>query len=426
MKSKSLVGKLRLGGMLAISAMLLASCGGSVGDGAGEGDSEVQGAGVAQGASKEEFIEALADMDPVELTYQAASSATGGNADRDHAFAAAIEEWSGGKISVEVLFGYPIAAPSEVATALQDGRLDLGYEIPQYAPSEYPAISELVKMQSSGGSGSALSDFVNVAATADVAWNTPEVLSAYEAMGVTPLVPLEAEFSHVAMCTTQADTAAALNGAVISAGSSDLLQMIDSVGASGTSLPYTELYEGLQRGVIDCAVNGLKVGIATGLAEVAPHVVARQDGSLGRSTAALLAGGQWDSLPLAAQQLIFDKLDVYINGQFEVTARDYVLAMEDFTGGFHEVDDEAEEGFSATVESLRAEVEGSSAIDGAQTLENYDAAHEKWASIAEELGYEDHGNWADLAEALDGESIDFMPLVEKMMTEIYADHRPGA
>lgn len=421
MKPTSLTKKLRLGGLLTVSALLLASCGGSVGDTAGVED---RGVGVEPGASKEEYAEALADMEPVELTFQAASSASGGNADRDRAFAEAIEEWSDGKISVEVMFGYPIASPSEVASALQDGRLDLGYEIPQYAPSEYPAIAELVNLQSSGGSGSAVSDFVNVAATADVARNTPEIQSDYETMGVTPLVPVEAEFSHVAMCTTQSDTAEDLNGAVVSAGAPDLLQMIDSIGASGTSLPYTELYEGLQRGVIDCAVNGLKVGMATGVSEVAPHIVAPQDGSLGRSTAALLAGGQWDDLPLAAQQLIYDQLEVYINGQFEVSTRDYLDAMEDFSGGFHTVDDETEASLDATVEALRTEVENSDALDGAQLIADYDAAQEKWTQVVEELGYEDNGNWAVFAENLEGEPIDFAPLAERMMVDIYLEHRP--
>ena len=422
MKSSYRHNKLRFSALIATSALLLASCGGAAG---GDSEGADRGASVEPGATKEEYAEALADMEPVELTFQAASSATGGNADRDRAFAEAIEEWSDGKISVEVLFGYPIASASEVAPALQDGRLDLAYEIPQYAPAEYPGISELVNLQSSGGSGTAFSDFVNVAATAEVAWNTPEILSDYETMGVTPLVPVEAEFSHVAMCTTQADTASGLNGSVISAGSPDLLQMIDSIGASGTSLPYTELYEGLQRGVIDCAVNGLKVGMATGVSEVAPHIVAPQDGSLGRSTAALLAGGQWDDLPLAAQQLIFDKLVVYINGHFDVSTRDYTQAMEDFTGGFHEVDDETEASISATVDALRSEVESTDVLDGSQLVTNYDAAQEKWVGIAEELGYEENGNWSEYTAELGAEAPDFMPLAERMMDEIYLEHRPA-
>src|SRR5690625_364008 len=91
MKPTSLTKKLRLGGLLTVSALLLASCGGSVGDASGAAD---RGAGVEPGASKEEYAEALADMEPVELTFQAASSASGGNADRDREFAEAIEEWS--------------------------------------------------------------------------------------------------------------------------------------------------------------------------------------------------------------------------------------------------------------------------------------------------------------------------------------------
>lgn len=183
-----------MGWAVGISALLLSGCAGGVGSTAST--DSISDASVDFGASPEEFAEALEDMDPVELTYQAGSSPTSGNADRDRAFAEAVEELSGGKITIDVVFGQPIAPYGEIADAAADGRIDLGFEIPAYVPSNYPALSELVKLQTGVESGSYLPEMINVAANTEVAFSTPEIVEQFESKGVEVLVPAEYEFSH--------------------------------------------------------------------------------------------------------------------------------------------------------------------------------------------------------------------------------------
>lgn len=86
-------------GTLSAAVLLTTGCAGGI----GKGEAQDTGEGAEYGATKAEFQEALADMTPVTLKYQAGSSASGHAAKREQAFADAVEEWSGGKVTLEVV-----------------------------------------------------------------------------------------------------------------------------------------------------------------------------------------------------------------------------------------------------------------------------------------------------------------------------------
>ena len=104
--------KFRIGGLVSVAALALTGCAGGVGSAGGEAE---EGEGVEYGASKEEYIEALADMEPVELTYQASASPSSPNSDREREFVERVEEWSDGKITMDMQFGQPIVGYGEIA-----------------------------------------------------------------------------------------------------------------------------------------------------------------------------------------------------------------------------------------------------------------------------------------------------------------------
>ena len=104
------VNTVRTAGIAAIAAIgLVASgCAGSAGSsgggGAGGGD------GFEFGASQEEVDAVLEDLEPVEITYQAgAQSPQSVSARNGHGFKEYVEERSGGKITVDVVWGQAIA-----------------------------------------------------------------------------------------------------------------------------------------------------------------------------------------------------------------------------------------------------------------------------------------------------------------------------
>src|SRR5690606_2119433 len=166
----------------------LAGCAGTAGqsaEGAGAGN------GVEYGATAEEYQEALADMEPVTLTYQpGAQSAQGHTGEAEQAFMDHVHELSGGKITLEPAWGQAIAAFDDVTEATADGRIDIGVEIPIYTPSKYAAINELINLAPSTPSSPYVTEVATTAAMMDVAWNTPEIVENYESMGVTFLRPV--------------------------------------------------------------------------------------------------------------------------------------------------------------------------------------------------------------------------------------------
>lgn len=409
-----------------LTAVVLTGCAGGVGASGGEGDAG-GGEGVPYGASKEEFQEALAEMAPVELRYQASSSPTSYTADRERAFADRVTEWSDGKITFDISWGQPIAPLDGVTEAVASGAIDIGYEVPIYSPQKYPAINDLVVAMADAPSSPFLAEMVAVAAAEDVAWNTEEIVADYEEMGVTALAPVQLQFSNALQCTSPATTLEEIDGKQSRIGSVADAEIFEALGGSGVSLQYTEAFEALQRNTIDCSLNGLVVGVTGGLLEVAPYVTVPTGASLGRSPNSLIAGGKFDSLPLAGQQLVFDSLiDYFAGGQTANLkyAIDAVEAVNAAGGQFGRLDDDAEAALETSIDELHASVTDSENLDGGQMLIDIDVALDKWTGIAEELGYEDFEDWNDLADSVDDPDI-AEPFAERLYEEAYMQHRPS-
>src|SRR5690625_2348774 len=84
------------------SLMLLTACAGAVGD----TEASAQGEGFEYGASQEEVDAVIEDLEPVTLVYQpSASSPDKTSAVTGLSFKEAVEERSGGKITLDIVWG---------------------------------------------------------------------------------------------------------------------------------------------------------------------------------------------------------------------------------------------------------------------------------------------------------------------------------
>ena len=127
----------------ATAVLALSACAGSAGSGGGGGGTG-GGTGFDYGASQEDVDAALAELDPVNIVYQAGAQGPNSvSAQSAHDFKEYVEERSGGKITVEVIWAQAIAGYSEIDDALADGRIDVSYALPIYDPSTYPAFDAL-------------------------------------------------------------------------------------------------------------------------------------------------------------------------------------------------------------------------------------------------------------------------------------------
>ncbi|MGO1926195.1 MAG: C4-dicarboxylate ABC transporter substrate-binding protein, partial [Brachybacterium tyrofermentans] len=109
--------KHRLSAAVAVAAttsLLISGCAG----GAGSADEGGSGEGYEFGAPQEEVDAAIADLDPVEITYQAgAQSPNSVSAMNGNQFKEYVEERSGGKVTVDVVWGQAIAGYAEIVDA---------------------------------------------------------------------------------------------------------------------------------------------------------------------------------------------------------------------------------------------------------------------------------------------------------------------
>ena len=415
----------KIAATMGAAAIFLSACAGGTDDGTADGET----GGFEYGASQEEVNEAIADLEPVTLNYQAASASPNSiMAPFAEVYAEYIEERSNGQIEIEIIWGQAIAGYGEVDDALADGRLDLAYALPIYNPSDYPsfdaAATALGGLPISPVAGEAIYNAVST----DIGWQSETLLEEYAAQGVTPLTPIIATGGYYSVCGEEGVASEDWNGRQIRVASTSHHGVVDALGASPVSMEYVEVYEALQRGTVDCSFAQLIPSAEAGLFEVAPNIGYSSDeySMSSRAVGAELAGSSFNDLPLAYQQIIFDAAQATYTGAVTLTAdgnTESVRQAKEAGGTIEQFDSETEEIIGQTNQQQLDEVIENGPL-GDDIGERVQASSEKWSSVAEETGIVDKGNFEDLDEWWNADDYDFDAMAEQVFEETALAHRP--
>ncbi|SMY12425.1 C4-dicarboxylate ABC transporter substrate-binding protein [Brevibacterium jeotgali] len=409
---------------VAALSMALSACAGSAGAG---GSSDDAGDGYAYGAAQEEIDAAIADLEPVTINYQIpATSMESPQASLGTDFKEAVEERSGGKITVDLAWNQSIAAYDEVHDALADGRVDMAFTLPSYDPARFPAFNALNDLLGGDPSSPMLGEMIVNTVAADVAWKTPEILQEYEDNGLTPFVPVMASSNYYSICTEPAPGLDDWQGLQVRVGSPAANDMVDHVGGTPVSIAGVEAYEALQRGTIDCTLAVLSDVVQGGFFEVAPTLGYPTETSFPRVSGAILTGSGVEQLPLAYQQILFDAFDHYYQGSLEagIGSKVDAITIADETGvDIEEASSDLQDEVRSFAELTRDEV-AESGIIGDDIVERLDASREHWTSTVDEMGYEETGGFAEFDEWYD-QDTDYTPLATALLEETMLEHRPS-
>ncbi|WP_029088483.1 hypothetical protein [Brevibacterium album] len=406
--------------------LALTGCSGSVGASGGTAGGG-SGEGFEYGAPQEEVDGIIADLEPVTLTFQpAAASATSVMAPAGSVMADLIEERSGGKIEVEVVWGQAVAGYDTVHDALADGRLDLAYTLPIYQPAEFEAFNDLATTTALLPSSPFVGEMLPYAVYNDLGWTNEAVLTAYEERGLTPLTPFLPTAGYYTACAEPVLTEDDWRGTQTRIGSVAQDRMIREMGGAPVSMEYTETYEALQRGSVDCNLGPTAATAEGGLLEVAPHLGYTTDVSYPRAAAAFLAGAGFSDLPLAYQQIIFDSTSLAAGGvarSYTDGAEAMISAAKAQGGTVSAYGGALQERVGEISHELTAEaIEGGNLPE--DTAEVIRASAEAWTAQLEELGYADGGKTEDFDEWYDAET-DFAPFAQAVYESSAAmEHRP--
>lgn len=158
-------------------------------------------------------------------------------------FAEKVKELSEDRISISLTYGGALLTATEVLAGVGDGRADLGVLSSAWHPGELP-LTYLTTVPFITTNGEA------AVRTLSQLYRTDEKFRAeYERQGVHALTfqPLDVLLMHG---KTLFDTPASLKGKQIR-GAGDWVNILPPVGAQPVSVAYTEIYESLDRGVMD-------------------------------------------------------------------------------------------------------------------------------------------------------------------------------
>lgn len=423
--SKMMLSSTRAAGVVAgltATSLLLTACGDSA------QEDQNLGEGFAYGADQGTVDELISDMDPVHLTYQpTAASSASNSAASGIAFAEAVEERSGGKITMEMAWGQSIAPYGEIDDALTDGRLDIAFDVLIYSTDQYPVFDAMSTLSQVAPAASLVGETTTTAMLTELAWESDDLIDEFEEQGFEILAPVITAGQYYISCAEPLDTLSDWEGAQIRIGSTRQRELVESVGAAPVSMEYTDAYEALERGALDCAISPLTATGGFGINEVAPYFYHWDDtSSADAGQGAHLAGSRVQELPLAYQQILFDAFAEYFDGQMVGIMDSAVAAVsqaKEFGGSVQplpsEVEGQMNEAQQQSFDELMAE--GRLPPDSAAQAKE---ASDRWEEAVRDAGIEDQGSFGEVDEWYDGDEVDFTPLGETIYEEVLLDHRP--
>lgn len=395
------------------------------------GTSNAGGESIEYGADKSEYIDALADMDEVELVIQSTGPKDSATGRRFEDYAAAVDEWSGGKISFEFIYSNGAAGPTETHEAIADGRIDVGSVMPSLLPDEFPVTNNLWNLSHLGRQTPVDSMLQWHGIIFELATLTDEIDTEYEDRGMKLLLPGFGSGAYMPYCGDRATSLDALKNRGIASQSRHQNAQAQALGMKPSSIAYTEMYESLERGVIDCAMTTVTGAALGGYIDSVPYPVFDPEvgfNSPGGSIA--MSIDKWNDLPLPAQQLMIDRLDVLMQANFEGAWENAAAATQqvlDAGGEFVNFDDDARDALVATNEKLESDVANSDALgDGEAFLAAAKEAEARWAETVAGLDIEGlDTSYEDFPEWHANGVPDLQSYFDVLWKDVVADRRPS-
>ncbi len=244
---------------LAAGILLLASCSG----GSAAQDAEATGVPGAGGA--------IADMEPITLTYASFVAEGDANGKAAAAFLDEIEERTGGKVTFEKFFSASLFPGTETVDAVGSGIADIGWVSTSFHPQELPIANWMLPM-GSAQEGSYPIGYLQAYAAAFETFMTDESLAAEFADHNLKVLTGTSSPNFYALCNKPIDSPEVARGMRARIGGAVWEAEVASLGMTGAFTEFGEMYESLQRGVLDCVVNPPFALADAGLWEVAKYV----------------------------------------------------------------------------------------------------------------------------------------------------------
>lgn len=359
-------------------------------------------AGCAVGRERADPATPLEAMEPVVLTLSESGSQRSIFGVGWDAFAAEVERRSQGKITVETYWDGSLLSATEALGGLSSGVADLGSLSINYFDQELPVgnwiagigapVTENVRASLLGGSAAAF-QYVR---------HDPGLTEEMDDHNLVALGAVSSTAQTLA-CVDPVRSVADAAGKRTRTGGLQWQAEAAAMGMVPVSLPLSEIYESLQRGVVDCVMMAPNTIQSYGFAELAKHItllpLTAQQGNL-----FAMNRDAWEALPIAAREILHDSAYTLLaaaTGKVMENTYDFSADSSGWGVQFHpspELSGVVRAHQARAVSELPAEAPRSQA-DPAAVVRDYAASLDHWTDVALTEVPATADPWAGLAEA---------------------------
>ncbi len=234
-------------------------------------------------------------------------------------WAKTVDKMSNGELKANVFTGTVLLPPRSGMSGVRDGITQVGYHAGTYTPAELPISNALQEM------GLNYSDpLVMIAAASDFNMTNPEALEQWKKAGViygggysTPPYNL--------MCNAPMKTVEDLKGKRLRTAGAAMSRWVESIGAVPVNVPSSEMYQGIEKGILDCAVNVASDLKSRSLWDVSKHTTMAPLGIYYSGPMWAYNQDFWKELKPAERKIFFDAnakamADLYVGYNASVDA----------------------------------------------------------------------------------------------------------
>ncbi|MEV0494012.1 hypothetical protein [Streptomyces atratus] len=338
-------------------------------------------------------------------------------------FLARIEEWSGGKITLEIAYTNAAAGATEIDDALADGRLDVGSVLIYYEPSGYPATNALIDAGILNEGSPVVGVLQSNTWANEVAFSTLEIMAERDAHCLVPLVPVWSGGANGLLCTEESGSLEQTLGVAVAATSTIQNQPVEALGATPASIVYTISSRA-------CSAGGRLHH--RGRPRGPPRW--RRAGGPSRRVRLRCDVRRRRRRPRVQQRPVGDpapRRPAADPGQHERLLEENITAIAWPTwprsrqrqdGAFTRLDEPARAALAATNEEVLHGLRASTVRDGEELVEESTAAAERWTDKVEDLGFDQDVDYSTFTEWWD-DSDDLSTYTDTVMTNGFGPHR---
>lgn len=262
------------------------------------------GDGSAPSAEPADDGSSFEDLEPIVLTYSDSNVETAAHVIAMQEFMKTVTEATDGKVTFETYYAASLHPVTESLSAIQSGLTDITFVSPSNVPDLLPtALWETVLAQSAIDSEFPMSLIEGT--PVQFASYQDEILADELAQYDAATLATWGTAPNSAICKPEVTSLDQAEGKTIRTPGPPFLDEVEKLGMTSVTLPVTDVFEGLQRGVIDCFMNVISPFITLGVWDEAKYFIPAEFAtSVGSQL--LIKKSVLESLPIDVQRIIFD------------------------------------------------------------------------------------------------------------------------